>query len=837
MMNSFLTMFLILVLSGCDLLKTDVVKKPLDSSQFSADCALDDKAIDRFSKILTENISQEIRCLGENLNLFIRVVESDRPGYMQRAALEAYLKNNEPDIGPEVISALRSIYDLNYLLTGDNREYISQANVNKLIRFAIAFNSEMSLTITPLFSSKRKISFKVHEAQRKFIKDSGIRIVDELNKVYNQNAGNGKRELNIVNLLESFSTDATQDDIEKIIKVLFVKKILLGGEREILTHDEVKTHFLLNFNKIVESTYDIVKFRYVKDFTQETIFSILEENVGRLGGIISNPLFGNRDKELFFSVQEAMDVAELFIDDPDFDIQDWKTLFLEAKKVFMGGNEQNVLGLDFKTLVNHANNVLKTGTTFYDIYSNPKLKPALESPEPVKVDFSEYKHVYHDALDELDNFERIVKKYRFFRGKFEAAYHTKGIRRNPDGMVEIYMFEYALRLVMKVHGQPDTTSLGGYGITQAGLLKLVTTLEKTLIKLKLIMPLRKDSLVDNISLLGTLFQYQSDKNGLLDANEGTEFVVALLTTMDMTKNMTAYYKLKGCQFDEFERVEPECFKQHFFKSMCEPFDDGTEDTYREGYRKYFPLLFESIGAKSCDEIQNSEADLSFLDVSIRAARGCMNYSNTDGTPGEEIYYSEGDIYSTLMVMLHAEATTLRWDDVNNKGNGNNFMDAPEVDRAYEIYSPALDGFLASQPSILKALKKQIYQYLIKYETVPNEKEFSSIWKFIKFLVSFKKQAPAYRRTLAAILSEIGKQNAKTAEQAGKPKFQCNWLRDPDNIPETIPPMSSQPLIESQGYSSLLNYIHRSGEIDVEGEPVFRNDKELCLKLFNKRICL
>jgi len=244
--------------------------------------------------------------------------------------------------------------------------------------------------------------------------------------------------------------------------------------------------------------------------------------------------------------------------------------------------------------------------------------------------------------------------------------------------------------------------------------------------------------------------------------------------------------------DKFNRIEPGCFREHFFHGVC------------KSYGAYYPRLLQSLGLeipspwdpKVCDKLERTDANNAFLDTSILAARSCMNY--TDGEK-EEIWYSQGDIFSVFMALMHIETTIIRWDT-----NLNNFMDPNEVMEAYRIYSPALDGFLEAKPGIVKKFKKQIYQYMIKYEEVPDEKDFGSVWKFLKFLVSFNKSAPANRKTIASILHQISLQNAKMVDPK-EPKFDCNWLRDPTNIPTgTDVPVSSN-LIEEAAtdYSSML----------------------------------
>lgn len=202
---------------------------------------------------------------------------------------------------------------------------------------------------------------------------------------------------------------------------------------------------------------------------------------------------------------------------------------------------------------------------------------------------------------------------------------------------------------------------------------LVYKFEDELIEMGLILPQKAGSIADTLSLLGTLFQYQSDNNKVLDVNEATEIALSLFTSINMASELMKDFKSIGCALDQYDRVEPSCFRENFLKSFCHK------------YEAYYPLMMESFGAANCESLENNEANMSYLDRSIEAARSCNYY--TDGDK-EEIYYSEGDIMTILTAMLHAEATVLRWDI-----NTNNILDPNEVNNAYSIYSSALDGFL------------------------------------------------------------------------------------------------------------------------------------------------
>jgi hypothetical protein len=132
--------------------------------------------------------------------------------------------------------------------------------------------------------------------------------------------------------------------------------------------------------------------------------------------------------------------------------------------------------------------------------------------------------------------------------------------------------------------------------------------------------------------------------------------------------------------------------------------------------------------------------------------------------------------SIFMAMSHIETTILRWD----VRQSNNILDANEVMDAYEIYSPALDGFLKGKSKLIKSLKKQIFQYMIRYEKIPDESQFGSTLKFIRFLIRFDKGASANRKTIASLLNVISSQGTPN-------KFDCELMRNPTTIPPDYDP--------------------------------------------------
>jgi hypothetical protein len=776
----FLLILMITSFVGCgDLMKNKVVKKEMESQRFRIDCELN---VNAFTDILEKNISSDIRCLEDNLNLFIKVVKSDRPGYLSRIALEQFVKKNRPDIKPEMVKALKAIFDINYLITGEDPEFISAESIEKLIDFAILFNQKSSLHYKNTFGNTRQTPWDIFSFQRGIIQDTTREIVVGLRKVFKEDRDGQVHKLNMLDILDQFATDENYQQIENAKKVLFVKQVLLGGNRDEITHLELQ-RLLLNLQPLMTVIHDAIRYKYVT-IGQANLLSMLKGDVEDLEDILSHRSLGNRDITVLFTIDEVIDAAKVFIE--DFEPEKMMTLITEGKKLIMGGNESEVKGREVKNLFAHANTILKSGLAFHDFYRDFRI--VMESPLPVTLNFSEYRHNYPQYQKELFNFERIVKRYRYFKGEFESAYFVSGIKRNADAIFEIYLLEYASKLLLSTFGSPSPNSDNyfSYSIDQFQVRALFKKFQKDLVALDLISSLTPMVAADNISLLGTLFQNQSDNNKVVDVNELAELGVNLLGSFGMTDHVFKYFEEKNCSFDEFGRVEPDCVKKLLFPAMCSK------------YRTYYPLFFSSIGTpKKCEEIPENEYNTAYLDRSIRAARTCMNY--TDGDK-EEIWYSKGDLTNIIVALQHSEATVLRWD-----ANQNNILEPSEVDKAYSIYSTALDGFLDTKSAIIRKFKKQIYQYLIKYEEVPDEKNFKSTLKFIKFLMSFKKESYATRKTISSVLMAIGLENAKLPNS---PQIDCNYLRNPDRIPSQIEELST-PVDNRPDYSHLLGgYLNR-----------------------------
>jgi hypothetical protein len=125
--------------------------------------------------------------------------------------------------------------------------------------------------------------------------------------------------------------------------------------------------------------------------------------------------------------------------------------------------------------------------------------------------------------------------------------------------------------------------------------------------------------------------------------------------------------------------------------------------------------------------------------------------------------------------------------------------------------------------------------MIKFEEIPNEKDPKSIGKFLKFLVSIKKKSPATRKTFSSVLYGISEENRKIRLANGTETFQCNWLKDPDDIPRE-PETAPRPVPQSEAsFWPLLKLVENKG-VSESGEPIFEIPKDKCIRENGKEFC-
>ena len=792
-----------LLFTSCDLFMSKIVEP--ESFNATATCELDTDAL---AKYFTVEITPELNCLGSYLNDFIEVVRTDRPGYLSLDELVIFIQTNMKDFDQDLIEPIAGIFQMNSLLYGDHPRYISRNHVNKLVNVFIQVNKivvrkevyKSFVDTTPkdyaLHNEKKAKIFEAFNAISNLLRDeykgntNSLSLTNFLDKFRSlledeePNSGdlvsikkvNFKSELD--KCLEALSggkrpvdTNAGANVIDNSEKLVFVKKILLGGEKNILTASELNR--LLNLMpSLVNFIFDVSQFEYISKDESEEEGLIQTLNSG--SKTVKDALYyDERSDEPLFTIDELFNAINVFYPE----IAKYKKYNKEikiAKNIFLGSNSESFSGREIYRLIDgivHEN--LNRGEFFYRAYMLNKNE--LDDNKVINFDFDNIFSIDEREEEYIKSFNRIVRNYSYFKGSDSVVTLSQEIKRSPYAIFEISVIEDLLMRVIQSYGShEDNNIVGKKAVTQEDLNALFEDFKDVLIGEGIVFidpATNKDRLkntVETFTLMTTLFQHQSSGDGAMEVNELTEFAIGLFSSMALADTVhrefqEIFFAENGCTFDTKGRYPPSFYRANL-ETVLEKNYNGKK------IRDYIPGVADYVAAQTNDD---------FLKVTENFSRSCTNFSNGDDIPMEE-----SDYFSMFVGISAIDQTINRFDkDGVNVGDGPDGVLQPnEVMNAFPIYKTAVENIIPI--GFLKRYSKGFFQYLIKYEKVPDVQGIKSLgdfWKavkdgvhFVKFLLTpeRKRLASADRYTFAKILEVL----ADFSPEAKENPFPCDALK-------------------------------------------------------------
>ncbi len=827
---ALLTFIAVMTTSCGDLFMTDKNKSSLGSNILGANCAFDSKA---FSRILEENIKGDILCLEEKIDMFIKFVRTDRPGFVSKKTLLEVLDTDIVDLGDEDITPLiDSIFDLSFVIFGGDNGYISEGDVDKIFDLMIYFNEKIYLNVYKYFVNEDQVNFERHEYARNQVYNGMALISDRLKTLTDGGSLSRLDTINSEEFLQNFFGE-DEDRLSKVKSFMFLKKVFLGGEKYSLTNREM----LDAIEKLPELTLVAL------DLSQATNF-IFKDDLRQMlmvynndAKLVRNNLFYDQNStQKLFSLYDLFDSIEKILPEfgnpdeqlPDVDyafhLRKYPLEIVEIKRILMGNTtgSGNFSTQDISKLLTHAENVFDESEFFFKMYDF--YKADLNSSRPVSRDFSEFPTNSERERVYRDHFASIAYNYKYFKGNRKAPVFGHEYKRNASGLVEIRALEYLVTEIMKTYGKQDDAARGGYHMELIPHVKpLIDNLKRLLRDIGLtkvgrsykrdrdgnILPFPEGgfapevtSTAENLVLMSTLFQNQSDgcdskNNGpCMEVPEITEFFVGVLTALSVKESFNKLmHEECGNDVDEFGRFHVRCFREKFITVLNKPYDN-------EGNKlsDSMPLLY-SFTQELTDSLPDgaspteSTSYLKFINETDAFTRTC-NFTKDEDGQQIDIPMTEDDAFGFFAGLLNVESTLLRFDvNENNKmddGCDDRILrkyrickktssEVNEVNNAYyEVYESAIQGLVAPNGGFMTKLSKSIFQYLIKYGKVPDTSNFGSLWAYAKFLVRINKKADASRTTIATVLKTLGEESANAKDYpfkceecvVGDPSIKC-----------------------------------------------------------------
>lgn len=734
--SSVALLLLSFMLTACgDIFMKKSEDKKAGMSQF-ATCDPDPKAL---SKIFTENVKGELLCLGKNLNLFIDVVKTDRPGNLSYKELKIYIETNIPDIDDDVLLALSGIFDINSLIFGDDKLYINKANVGKLVNLLIDVNKAVvDNKVYDYFMAKEgKISFLEHNRRKAKIFSAFSFIAKRFKE---EISDNNRKVINFVDLLGKFKNLDNNVILQNCTDLLYLKKMFLGGDEEVLTSVELKRFagMLPDIGKVVFDLAHHDEIEHSENQSEEVILTMRED----AETLVKNLYYKGQDFVNVMTLDNIFDTVKIFA--PEYlkykkytnEILKAKEALLENSTPIFNSNEVMILAKEF--LLSN----LDKGAFFFRMYAVNS--DVLNDGNTINTDLQGIINSGYKEEQYKEEFNRIVKRYRYFKGREFSASFNRPIERNPLGIFQVSLLEYIITKFMKAYGSVDNAAQGKFKFSQAQLEKMMLDFKDFLEGEGIIDPGRTKNTAETITLMATLFQHQSDGDADIELTELTEFSMGLLSSNSLAKMADGYFQGVCPTIDTksgSNRYDPQCYRDEFVRMM---------DVEKNGVR---------IGAK-LGKLEKYLTDQStnvdeYLQISEVFTRDCVNFND-----GSTVPMSERDLFLLFSGLMAIEQTIIKF-DVNN----DNVLNPNEVDKAFPIYQSAIEALL---PSTLKYLAKKVFLYMIKHEKVPSK---GAVVGLILTPAGALK-ADASRKTLAIILKALSEESPANQENP----FNCDLLK-------------------------------------------------------------
>jgi hypothetical protein len=750
-MNLLFILSLLFVVSCGDMFMSKKKNNQTDMSEFAA-CAMD---TDSFAQILTKDISYELFCLEQNLKLFIKVVKTDKPGYLSKNKLNTYLKNNFKGLDSTILNAIEVLFQLGHLTFGDEQNYISNKNIHKITKFLIEVNKiAVKSQLEEVFFNESLIGYEEHFKNRSKLYFAFNDIAKKFSEIYVE--GNKERAISFEKFISLFRTQLTSASLNKLEKFLFVKRILVGGDKKVLTSSELKT-LMAQSPILLKIFFDFNQFQYITTSGQDKIseFQIYKEDIINLSEVMYRPK--NKD-EVLFTVDEAIEAIQEVTKDV-FDVAKFRNAIGKAKKILLGNPDDqesdNFVIADMNQAIAHASYLLDKGIFFYKTYESHKKSMAMTTP--ITQYLSSKGSITLEEYEFEKDFNRVISKYRFFMGDFLVPYFADTYHRNAKGTVEVMALEYIFAIVMKHYGVADSKAVGGYKTSYELLKKGLLDFEDVLVENKILLPERAASSAETLALMTTLFQYQSDGDDYIHVPELTEFVISVFAAASMG-DVFAKEMPKYCNPTSSGKVDATCFRENFYKVFKMKLANG------KTFADYLPRLDSFLRKQDSAQLDH------FLKETEWFTRVCTEFES-----GEEVPLQKEDYLVFFGGMLTLEQTMSRFDR-----NQNNLLDKEEVLEAYTVYAPAIKALVPVD--ILKGMSKQFFLYLVKYKKLPNVEGVKNIKDFFRavkegghflaFLTRFDKVSTADRVTMATILKTLSLMSPESLENP----YDCESLR-------------------------------------------------------------
>lgn len=701
-------------------------------------CKID---VTKLSEIFKADQKQQIKCLQDNFIQFTKYVRSKNPGSVNENELGIFIKKFFEGQSDSIIKGLSIIFQLNMILLKDEADRISNNNITPLFELLIQINKE-AVIITDILKQMddEQNQGKFWELRENFYQ-SVARFSAKAIELIDKSPGLAKK-LNI----REFVLEATKKvgsapvDEQTIDSFMFLKRVLLAGDSQVITTDELKEIIgkLPNLLSLVFDVYYVTNKNFQTDSEQLKFYL---QSTRELYEILQ---FNQPDFTLI-TTEQLIVIIEKFYKDKD--VRKFKSTLEIYKQKFIGGKPDTITLKDMRVALDIAHDLLER--LYFNNVTYESAKPTMDKIEAIKyfdrLKLKEYEIFSERRLNELhQSFADIAVNFRYFRNKETGAnYYGTQIKRNLYGFHELAISKWLAQKLILAYGHKDTN--GVIQVSMDEFSKFLLDSKPLLEEFKLWSP-NFESFSRNSVLLGDLFQQQSNGDLNIGVNEATEYISMILSAVEISgkinDNLTA-----SCTFGsdkEDPKFDKKCFNDHFFDILLNKLE----------YRKFMPRLSMYVNDQATPKTDIEE----FL-------KGVEGFARDDDKPGVPV--NRRDSTLILGALLNIESTFIRFD-----ANNDNIIDYVELKEAFKTYRNSII-ILAKLAPADESYAFSIFLYMVSKMQVPPQTGWLDDMAFlywhgkVKLETSAIKGIVAKRMNIGKLLSFLVNQNTTTTTPKNK----------------------------------------------------------------------
>jgi hypothetical protein len=292
--------------SGCGYFSDDPVEgaDTYLSESLSGGCQID---VDELVQILEKDVQGQITCLEENLVKFSKYVKSDDKTSVSAPELSTFVNRFFQGHASLIVDSIGLIFDINRLFLQDSDGSISNENIGPLFQLLRVANTRLVKMIKTVKDFQEASLDK--STAKLLIENDLSEFSKSVTNIIKSRGGSGVSSLDLNDFLAKVEAQFSSIEINSSMfsTILSLKKLLLGGERNVLTRDQLFV-LLERLPSLGGIAFNIL----AKDSRLETdkiaYYLELKENIE----VMEESLFSHKREEIIFKDGEVQSLVDSF---------------------------------------------------------------------------------------------------------------------------------------------------------------------------------------------------------------------------------------------------------------------------------------------------------------------------------------------------------------------------------------------------------------------------------------------------------------------------------------------------------------------------------------------